>query len=403
MSSSNHRWTTTILLGSLAIAGANGACGSDVSSGTGASGEGGTTTGISSTGGSDEGGGNAGGGGMAPDPCLPLEPGLRAALETAYAPDANLKGGLMLAVSTPDCPLWSASVGDDMLTADSLFKIGVTSRMLVAATVLTLVDDGVLSLDDTLDAWIPAIPDSDTLTLQHLLNATSGLRDYNENQDFLDLLSLDPDTVWTPNELIQYSIDAGQAAPPGTAYDRKFVDFVALGIVLEAVTGLTAHAAIRDRVIDPLGLDATFLAGPEGSFAKIVPGYLPNGMEFPKEYVDPSFWWVGAAFVSNAVDTLALSRAIVVSDLLSETSRDALLDLTVPTGAAGLDQGLGVLADTSSGDLWVGQQGTIPPHEVRNFYSPALDAAVVVLGTNDFATYGLLVDAFGVIDDAQSQ
>ncbi|MCA9619812.1 MAG: beta-lactamase family protein, partial [Myxococcales bacterium] len=174
---------------------------------------------------------------MAPDPCLPLEPGLRAALETAYAPDANLKGGLMLAVSTPDCPLWSASVGDDMLTADSLFKIGVTSRMLVAATVLTLVDDGVLSLDDTLDAWIPAIPDSDTLTLQHLLNATSGLRDYNENQDFLDLLSLDPDTVWTPNELIQYSIDAGQAAPPGTAYDRKFVDFVALGIVLEAVTG----------------------------------------------------------------------------------------------------------------------------------------------------------------------
>ncbi|MBO7942273.1 beta-lactamase family protein, partial [Streptomyces sp. S9] len=63
--------------------------------------------------------------------------------------------------------------------ADTVFDIGSTSKQFTAAAVLLLERDGKLSLDDDVRKYVPELPDyGQTITLRHLLQHTSGLRDY---------------------------------------------------------------------------------------------------------------------------------------------------------------------------------------------------------------------------------
>src|SRR5439155_18563815 len=64
-------------------------------------------------------------------------------------------------------------------TTDTIFEAGSVSKQFTAAAVLLLARDGKLSLDDPVRKYIPEVPDYDApLTVRHMLNHTSGLRDW---------------------------------------------------------------------------------------------------------------------------------------------------------------------------------------------------------------------------------
>src|SRR5438034_156021 len=64
-------------------------------------------------------------------------------------------------------------------TSDTIFEAGSVSKQFTAAAVLLLARDGKLSLDDPVRKYIPEVPDYDApLTVRHMLNHTSGLRDW---------------------------------------------------------------------------------------------------------------------------------------------------------------------------------------------------------------------------------
>lgn len=79
------------------------------------------------------------------------------------------------------------------LTTDSVFDVGSLRKQFVAAAVLLLVDEGRLSLTDDVRKHIPELPDyGHTITVDHLLTHTSGLRDW---IGLLNLASGDPDAM----------------------------------------------------------------------------------------------------------------------------------------------------------------------------------------------------------------
>ncbi len=102
----------------------------------------------------------------------------------------------MAAVITPGCGLWRGAVGTagdgEPLTSEHLLRVGSVTKTYVSATILSLVADGSLGLDDTLDIWQPEIPGADIITVRQLLNHTSGIFDYTSDEDFLAELLADP-------------------------------------------------------------------------------------------------------------------------------------------------------------------------------------------------------------------
>src|SRR5207249_3944094 len=72
-----------------------------------------------------------------------------------------------------------------MRTTDR-FRIGSVTKTFVATVALQLVGKGTLALDDTVERWLPGlVPNGKTITVRELLNHTSGIFDYTNDQGFI--------------------------------------------------------------------------------------------------------------------------------------------------------------------------------------------------------------------------
>jgi D-alanyl-D-alanine carboxypeptidase len=73
-------------------------------------------------------------------------------------------------------------VNEQPLTSEDTFRIASVTKAFTAAVVMELVEEGALSLDDTVEQWAPGLlAEGNSITVRHLLGHTSGLPDYTED------------------------------------------------------------------------------------------------------------------------------------------------------------------------------------------------------------------------------
>src|SRR6266545_3049800 len=112
------------------------------------------------------------------------------------------------------------------------------STTVAANVVLQLVGEGRLSLDDTVEHWLPGrLREGRRITIRQLLNHTSGLP-----QDVS--FALAPPKAQRP-----------LLFRPGTAHSYSNLNYVVLGLIVEKVTGIRLDRVLRDRIFRPLGLE----------------------------------------------------------------------------------------------------------------------------------------------------
>lgn len=177
-----------------------------------------------------------------------------------YMTDLDLRA-VLVHVQEGDSVLASLAFGESMTgvpaTTDMYLRNGAVAISLVATLVLVLVDEGVFALDDTIDEWLPDLPDANTATIRMLLNMTAGYRDYVQSTDFSDAEQIDPFRDFTVEELLGYSFDQPRLFAPGENWEYSHTQYVILGLVMEAATGSTVDVLMQEKVLDPLGLTDT--------------------------------------------------------------------------------------------------------------------------------------------------
>ncbi len=144
------------------------------------------------------------------------------------------------------------------ITTATVFDIGSVSKQFTAAAVALLDVDGVLSLDDEVRTWVPELPDyGHSLTLRHLLNHTSGIRDY------LTLMSLkgtDFDNVFDEFDGVELIVrQEGLNFDPGAEYLYSNSGYLLLANVVRRATGQSVREFLEDRYFDPLGMAHTLI------------------------------------------------------------------------------------------------------------------------------------------------
>ncbi len=152
------------------------------------------------------------------------------------------------------------------VSSDGYFRMASTSKTLVATVVLQLEAEGRLSLDDTVDHWLPGVVrgngnDGGRITLRQLLQHTSGIHDdlpgYTTPEEYYQQRH----DVYGPEQLVARAMAHAPDFPPGEGWEYSNTGYVLLGMIIQKVTGQPAHRAIEDRVLRPLGLDRTRWAG----------------------------------------------------------------------------------------------------------------------------------------------
>lgn len=91
------------------------------------------------------------------------------------------------------------------ITPNNLFDIGSITKSFTALILLQLQTEDKLTLDDPLGKWLPQYPNWKNVTLRQLLNMTSGIPNYSEDDEFSKEMESHLDKVWTDEELLKYA------------------------------------------------------------------------------------------------------------------------------------------------------------------------------------------------------
>lgn len=154
-------------------------------------------------------------------------------------------------------------------TPGTIFEGGSLSKQFTDAAVVLLALDGALSVDDDVRTYVPELPDyGHTITLRHLMNHTSGLRDWG---------SVASISGWGREERSHTHADvldilSRQSAlnfPPGTRYDYSNSGYNLLAIIVARVSGMPFAEFSRVRIFEPLGLEHTQW---RDDYRRLVPG-----------------------------------------------------------------------------------------------------------------------------------
>lgn len=201
------------------------------------------------------------------------------------------------------------------MSPDVTWRIGSVTKMFTAATVMQLVDEGLLVLDAPVLDYVDHEYVSGDVTVRDLLQHTSGVPDYLVVVN--DVLRRCPENI-DPWELIEND----PVFAPGTDWEYSNTNYLILGELMEAVTGKAPAAAIRERIIDPLGLDATYLEGSEPG-----PPPVPAVADFfdtgPGPITCNTPMWPDAtdgAMISSVDDLDRFMRALFDGNLVSADS-----------------------------------------------------------------------------------
>lgn len=296
-----------------------------------------------------------------------------------------------IAQGTPGVVVWSAgpdgttfavagysdSASSIPLTPTDAFRAGSITKILTATLILQLMEEGVLTLDDTVGRWLPDVaanlPNGDIITLRQLLNHTAGVVDYTSHPAFLQAVADDPDRVWQPRELVATIYDQEADFVAGTSFAYGNTGYILLGMVIEAATGQAYVEVLRERLLEPLGMVNTYLADAEEPTSTVVEGFSTSGAG----RVHGSSVWASGALVTTAPDMAAFMQALFGGQVFQNPRTLTTMQQTVAV-APGAAYGLGMLYIE---DKWWGHDGGIMGFSSLVLVDPQ-QATVVVIWSN---------------------
>src|SRR5215217_5242819 len=310
--------------------------------------------------------------------------------------------GVVAAVQTPE-NTWVRALGvadrasGESMTPDVHHRIGSVTKTFTATLLLQAADEGLVSLDDTIDQYVKGVPNGDKITLRQMADMTSGIASYTEDDQWAKEWLSDPHRVWKPEELAQIGIKESPLFDPGSEWFYSNTNYVLLGLVLEQVTGKPIGELYQKEIIEPLDLKETSF--PNGNSAIPEPydhGYTLQGKSSGDKPVDSTDWspseaWTAGEMISTVDDLLVYGRALGTGKgLLSPKEQkerfDSFVDdvppLNQPPLKGDLAYGIGLGKDHG----WVGHNGEIPGYNTYLFYHPERDAVVVVEVNSDISS-----------------
>ena len=165
---------------------------------------------------------------------------------------------------------------DIPISTSSVFRIGSTSKQFTAACIILLAEKGKLSLEDTLKSIFPDFPEYATkITIRHLLNHTSGVRDYLQ---IAYLKGLGDDDFYSDEDIMQWLVHQSHLNfDPGEEYLYSNSGYWLLGQIVNKVAGINMADFAQKEIFEPLGMNNTHFHNDHTQIVKNrASGYAPG-------------------------------------------------------------------------------------------------------------------------------
>jgi D-alanyl-D-alanine carboxypeptidase len=255
---------------------------------------------------------------------------------------------------------YTAGVADltskKIMTPESHYRVGSTTKTFTAVVTLQLIDEGKLSFNDTMKDRLPdvAIPNNDSLLIEHLLRMRSGLFDFEDDPSLLGNLDahLQPCSL---KHAIDLSIKHPAVFEPGKKYTYCNTNFCILELIIERITRHSLAEEFARRIFDPLEMrDTSYPAEDDLTLPEpYIRGYERTDDGW-RECSEVFFGRGDGALITTAIDLSKFFRALLLErKLLSQRLLKQMMTVIQDDPAAERSYGLGLIADPlQCGPVW---------------------------------------------------
>jgi CubicO group peptidase (beta-lactamase class C family) len=202
---------------------------------------------------------------------------------------------------------------------ETIFQSGSVGKQFTATAVMMLVEAGKIGLNDPLTKYFPEAPPSwKNVTVRELLSHTGGFGDYPKDFNFRK--------DWTEPQLLKLVESIPLAYPPGTKWEYSNLGYLTLGILIHRVSGEFYGDFLRQRIFQPLGMQATRIISEADIVANRAAGYrLVKGELKNQEWVAPAMnTTADGSLYFSIVDLSKWDAALYDGKLLKPSSFDLM-------------------------------------------------------------------------------
>ena len=264
------------------------------------------------------------------------------------------------------------------LSTGMAFNLASITKQFTAVAILQLLEQGKISLSDSLQKFIPDFPSKGyTITIEHLLTHTSGIKDYlqldysGQNMERWDFI---------PKQLIDSFKNYPLNFIPGTRFSYSNSGYFLLGYIIEKVSGKGYQSYIMDNLLKPLGLTHTCFDSDGNIIPGRVNGYRKEGVGFKNvDYWSPTIEYAAGGLISNVDDLLKWHNGLYsYRELKKATLQKTFTSFRLADGTT-TGYGYGWFLKTINGIQSIEHEGGMPGFKTNEIYYPAEDLFIAIL------------------------
>ena len=269
------------------------------------------------------------------------------------------------------------------LTAASRFRIASITKMYTAVMILQLAEEGKLKLTDTLDQFIPQVPNAQRITIGQILAHRSGIPNVRRDQ-----ATWKPGAPVTTDEMLALIVKGAPEFEPDTKHSYSNSGYFLLGLILEQVTRKPYALALEERINSRIGLKDTYRATGNIDVTKgEALTYVNTGSDWKQGFeTHPS---IGFQLISTPGDLAKFIEALFDLKLISQEGLDQMKTIRD-------EEGLGMTTFTFAGKTFYGETGGGDNYGSWLAYLPEEKLAVAY--TTNAKVYPVKDIVSGVID-----
>lgn len=206
-------------------------------------------------------------------------------------------------------------------TPQTKFRIGSMGKQFTAAVIMQLQEKGLLDVDDPLTKYVPDYPNSEKITLHHLLTHTSGIPNLTNFPEHRKTIMI-PSPV--EKTILRFK-DKPLEFAPGEKFKYCNSGFLLLGIIIEKVSGKTYEEFIEENIFLPLGMVNSGYDHHSSILKHRASGYnISKGERVNAPYLDMSIPHAAGALYSTVEDLYLWDRALYKEKILKRASLDKM-------------------------------------------------------------------------------
>lgn len=252
----------------------------------------------------------------------------------------------------------------------NIFQTASLAKSFVAVITLQLIDEGVLGMDDEVnlhlsDSTKNLLPNLEGITIQHLLQQTSGLPDIFDLNFISDFMN-DPSKIYSREDLLYYVTKKEFLNSPGVKHNYSDTNYILLSMIIDQIKG--SHiSAVEDRIITPLNLENTFYhnssypdfeALPQSYWDQYNNGQIENISKLQKRV---SSYIIGSdGIIASPKNMVSFYQSVFKGNLISDQSKELLLTDFVDeqeTFRMNNAYSYGFMVIVSEDEVWIGHAG----------------------------------------------